>query len=272
MSWLSQALEDIRVRRPLIHNITNYVVMNTTANALLALGASPIMAHSPEELEDLIKVADAVVVNIGTLDDRWVYSMIKAVSLAKQYGKPLTLDPVGAGASKLRTSTALTLLSIGGVSVVRGNFGEIAALLGMEGKTKGVETSTYDVKTAAELALEASRRFKVIVAVSGPIDFVSNGVRVYEVRLRNKSEKLEKIIGRVTGLGCIVTAVIGAFTAVIEPLKAAIAGFAVFKTVAFKSSEEAPYPGSFHVKLYDWLYKVDEKIIDEVVEVRGFEA
>ncbi|PUA31562.1 MAG: hydroxyethylthiazole kinase [Zestosphaera tikiterensis] len=270
MGWIAQALDKVRVRRPLVHNITNYVVMNTTANALLALGASPIMAHSPEELEDLIKVADAVVVNIGTLDDRWIYSMVKAVSLAKQYGKPLVLDPVGAGATKLRTSTAFTLLSVGGVKIVRGNFGEVSALLGVEGRTKGVEASTYDVKTAAELALETSKKFKVVTAVSGPTDFVSDGTEVYEVRLRNKSERLEGVIGRVTGLGCIVTALIGAFAAVEDPLKAAVAGFATFKAVALKSSEEAAYPGTFHVKLYDWLYRVDEEVINEVVEVRSF--
>ncbi len=259
------------MKRPLIHNITNYVVMNTTANALLALGASPIMAHSPEELEDIIKAADAVVINIGTLDDRWIYSMVKAVSLAEHYGKPLVLDPVGAGATRLRTTTALTLLNAGGVKIVRGNFGEISALLGVEGRTKGVEASTYDAEVAANLALEASRKFRVVAAISGPIDFISDGVRVYGVGLRKKSENLERVIGRVTGLGCIVTAIIGAFAAVEEPLRAAIAGFAVFKAATFKSSEETAYPGSFHVKLYDWLYRVDGRTIDEVVEVKSFE-
>ncbi len=270
MEWLGNALERVRSRRPLVHNITNFVVMNTTANALLALGASPIMAHSPEEVEELVRAADALVVNIGTLDSSFIYSMIKAVSAAKELGKPVVLDPVGAGATRLRTRTALHIVSLGGVSVVRGNFGEISALAGEVGMTRGVEASAYDELRARELATEVSRKFGTVVAVTGRVDYVSNGREVYSVE--PNSAVVEGVIGRVTGLGCIVTALIGAYLAVEEPLKAAIAGIATFKVAAEKAAEESPYPGSFHVKLYDWLYRLDGDLLARYAKVRSYEA
>ena len=270
MEWLGRALERVRERRPLVHNITNFVVMNTTANALLALGASPIMAHSPEEVEELVAAADAVVVNIGTLDSSFIYSMVKAVSTARELGKPVALDPVGAGATRLRTRTALHILSIGGVSVVRGNFGEVSALAGELGRTKGVEAAVYDGARARELAVEVARRFRTVVAVTGRVDYVSDGREVYAVE--PGSSAVERVIGRVTGLGCIVTALIGAYLAVEEPLRAAVAGIATFKLAAERATEEAPYPGSFHVKLYDWLYRLDGGTLSRYARVVSYGA
>ncbi|MGC8983526.1 MAG: hydroxyethylthiazole kinase [Desulfurococcaceae archaeon] len=256
MDWLGESLDRVRARRPLVHNITNFVVMNTTANALLALGASPIMSHSIEDIEDLVPAADAVVLNIGTLDEYFVYSMLKAAQIARRHGKPVVLDPVGAGATRLRTEAALMILRSGGVTIVRGNFGEVSALLGERGKTRGVETATFDKERAAELALAAASKFGVVAAVTGPVDHASDGRRVYRVELARHSPSLEGVIKRVTGLGCVVTALIGAFAAVEEPLKAAIAGLAVFRAASLYAAEEAPYPGSFQVKLYDWLYRL----------------
>ncbi len=259
------SLERVRSRRPLVHNITNFVVMNTTANALLALGASPIMAHAVEELEDLVRVTDSIVVNIGTLDERWLYSMLKAVQLAKEFGKPVVLDPVGAGATKLRTRAALTLLENSKVSVVKGNFGEVSALLGEVGRTKGVEAMVYEERVAKDLVMRVARRFGTVAAVTGPQDFVSDGRRVYAVKVG--SENVSRVIGRVTGLGCVVAALIGAYLAVEDPLRATVAGLATFKTAASRASKEAPYPGSFHVKLYDWLYRVGGDDLIEEIEV-----
>jgi len=267
MVWIDSVLSMVRLRRPLIHNITNFVVMNTTANALLALGASPIMSHSVEDLDDLVPAADAIVVNIGTVDDYFAYSMLKAVQLAKLYKKPVVLDPVGAGATKLRTRVALMLLNSGGVSVVRGNFGEMSALAGEYGRTKGVEAAFYESGKAARLALEVASRYSVVAGVTGPIDYVSDGKRVFGIELKKSSKSLEQVIERVTGLGCMVSALIGAFIAVEEPLKACIAGIAMFKAVSLYAAEDSPYPGSFHVKLYDWLYRIDGEGIRSVVKV-----
>jgi hydroxyethylthiazole kinase len=274
LEWLGKALESVRARKPLVHNITNFVVMNTTANALLALGASPIMAHSPEEVEELVENADSVVVNIGTLDESFTYSMIKAVLRAGELGKPVILDPVGAGATRLRTRVASHLASLGGVRVIRGNFGEISALAGELGRTRGVDTATYDEARARELALMVARNCKAVVAVTGKVDYVSDGAKVYAINPGPPSveERVEKLVRRVTGLGCVVSALIGAYLGVENPLRAAIAGIATFKLASEKAAEEASYPGSFHVKLYDWLYRLDGDALARFGEERVREA
>lgn len=266
---MDRALNSIRDKKPLVHNITNFVVMNTTANALLALGASPIMAHAPEELEDLIKIADAIVINIGTLDDKWIYSMLSAIRIAKELKKPVILDPVGAGATRLRTKTSLLLLDSGNVSVVKGNFGEVSALLGEVGKTKGVDTAVYDKYKAGTIAYEVARKFNVVASVTGPVDYVSDGKNIYE--LLSGSPALDRVVHHVTGLGCIVSAIIGAYLAVEDPLKATIAGLATFRVAASKAAEESQYPGSFHVKIYDWLYKITGRDLIESTKVNVIE-
>ncbi|MEM2025052.1 MAG: hydroxyethylthiazole kinase [Desulfurococcaceae archaeon] len=269
ISWIASALNNVRAKRPLVHNITNYVVMNTTANALLALGASPIMAHSPEELEDLIKIADAIVINIGTLDEKWIYSMLAATRLAKDLNKPVILDPVGAGATKLRTRTSLLLLESSKISAVRGNYGEISALLGEVGKTKGVDTAMYDKHRAGIIAYEVAQKYNTVVSVTGPVDYVSDGKYIYEVF--SGSSALDSVIHHVTGLGCIVTSVIGAYLAVQDPLRATISGLATFRVAASKAAEESPYPGTFHTKIYDWLYRVTGEDIIKSTKVSLFE-
>jgi len=271
VGWLARALERLREKRPLVHNITNFVVMNTTANALLAIGASPIMSHAPEDLYDLVKAADAIVLNIGTLDELWIYSMLRAAELAKEHGKPVALDPVGAGATRLRTKAAAAILATGAVKAVRGNFGEASALVGELGKTRGVESAAYDESKAARLALEAARRTGAAVAVSGPVDYVSNGSEVLALKLKEPG-RLGSVVGRVTGLGCVATALVGAFLAVEEPLRACAAGLASLKAAMKKAAEEAPYPGTFHVKIYDWLYKLDGDLLEEEVVVERVEA
>jgi len=263
---IAESLKKLRDRRPLVQNITNFVVMNTTANALLSIGASPVMAHAVEELEEMLAIADALVVNIGTLDDRWVDSMRRAVEIAGEMKKPVVLDPVGAGATKYRTRTALELLEIGSISVLRGNFGEIKALLGESGATRGVDSVEYDERAAGELALRASESFGTAVAVTGKVDYVSDGKKLFSVM--NGHEMLE----RVTGTGCIVTSLIGAFSAVDSPVYASLSALTIFGISAELSFEEAPFPGSFHVKLYDWLYKIGEREILERARVNEIEA
>ncbi|USG99003.1 hydroxyethylthiazole kinase [Thermococcus argininiproducens] len=265
MRWIIEALEKVREKRPLVHNITNYVVMNTTANALLAIGASPVMAHAIEELEEMVALANTLVINIGTLDEHKIYSMMKAVKTAKDLKKPVILDPVGAGATKLRTKTSLRILEAGEISVIRGNFGEIAALLGEHGKTRGVDSAVYDEQVAKKLARDASKEFNTVVAVTGPVDYVSDGEKVYAI------ENGTPLLGRVTGTGCMATAIIGAFLAVEDPLKATIAGLISFEIAAEKAFEDSPYPGTFHTKLYDWLYRIDGDLIMKRAKVKEVE-
>ena len=139
---ISRDLEEVRRQAPLVHNITNYVVMNTTANALLAVGASPVMAHAPEEVEDMVDIASALVINIGTLSEPWIESMLKAAKRAQKKGIPIVYDPVGAGATPYRTRTIHELIQAAAPSILRGNASEIMALAGDAAKTKGVDSTS----------------------------------------------------------------------------------------------------------------------------------
>ena len=261
---MASFLMRVRESKPLVQNITNYVVMNTTANALLAVGASPVMAHAVEELEDMLNLADSLVINIGTLDSRWIESMYKAVEIAGRLGKPVVLDPVGAGATRLRTETALNLLSKDSITVVRGNYSEMASLLGEDVKTRGVDTSTYSPEGAKKISIEVARKYDVVAAVTGPIDYVSDGSTYYKI------SNGHPMLGRVTGTGCIATALIGAFIAVGEPLLATASALSIFGITAEKAIEESDAPGTFHIKLYDWLYKIDEKTVREYARVERY--
>jgi len=261
---LERALKELRRRRPLVHNITNFVVMNTTANVLLAIGASPVMAHAIEELEEMINIADSVVINIGTLDESWVESMIHAVKIANEYEKPVILDPVGAGATRYRTSTALKLIEIGDIYILRGNYSEIKSLIGEKGRTRGVD-SISSGEDAKDVAVKASEMFNTTAVVTGKVDYVSNGKKCYAI------ENGTPMLAWVTGTGCMLTSIMGAFSAVASPLDAAIASLLTFEIAAEKAEEEAPYPGSFHMKLYDWLYRIDEELIRKRKKVREIE-
>jgi len=252
---ITNSLNLVREKKPLVQNITNFVVMNTTANTLLSIGASPVMSHAREELNDMISIVNSLVINIGTLDEYWINSMKEAIKIASNLNKPIVLDPVGAGATKLRTETSLELIKLGKISVIRGNFGEINALLGIHGKTKGVDTAMFSSEEAKDLAVKAAREFNAIVAVTGPVDYVSDGNILFKIE--NGVSLLEKV----TGTGCMVTSLIGAFCAVEKPLYATLAALLTFNIVAEKAYEETQCPGSFHIKIYDWLYKIDQETI-----------
>src|SRR5947209_1324285 len=165
-------LHELRERKPLVHQITNYVVMNETANATLALGALPVMAHAPEEVEEMVGLASALVLNIGTLSEHWVDAMLLAGRAANARGIPVVLDPVGAGATEYRTATARRILDALDVTVLRGNAGEVATLVGAEAEVRGVESISTGLEPA-ELAREAGRRLGVIASVTGAVDHVS---------------------------------------------------------------------------------------------------
>jgi hydroxyethylthiazole kinase len=238
----------IRERAPLVLNITNYVVMNNTANALLAAGASPIMAHAPEEVRDLVAISGALVVNIGTLSEPWVKSMKLAGKAALRRGVPAVLDPVGCGATPYRTRTALALLRAMRPAIVRGNASEILALLSGGGGTKGVD-SVQGPEDILREARALARSAGCVVCVSGPVDLVVDGRR--EARIANG----DPIMTRVTGMGCTASALCGAFLAASPtPFDAATHAMALMGVAGEIAASRAKGPGSFQVSFLDALY------------------
>jgi hydroxyethylthiazole kinase len=252
-----EALRELRERKPLVHQITNYVVMNETANATLALGALPVMAHAREEVEEMVALAGALVLNIGTLSPHWVEAMLLAGKAANEQGLPVVLDPVGAGATRFRTETARRLLDEVNVAVLRGNQGEIATLVGVEAEVRGVE-SIGAVGEPAELARAAARHLGLVASVTGPVDHVSDGDRILAVA--NGHE----LLAAVTGTGCMSSAITGCFLAVARdrPLEAATGALAVFGVAGEDAARDAKGPGSFHVGLYDALAALEPETLD----------
>jgi hydroxyethylthiazole kinase len=250
-------LAQIRERKPLVHQITNYVVMNETANATLAVGALPVMAHAGEEVEEMARLASALVLNIGTLSEHWVEAMLLAAGAANARGIPVVLDPVGAGATEYRTRTARRILDAVDVTVVRGNYGEVATLVGQSAEVRGVVSIGGD-GDPGELAREAARRLGIVASVTGPVDHVSDGKRL--LRVANGHE----LLGAVTGTGCMSSAMTGCFLAAKpdEPLEAAAEALAAFGVAAEDAAEAARGPGSFHAALYDGLWNLDPDGLD----------
>ena len=245
-------LAAIRARRPLVHQITNFVVMNETANATLALGALPVMAHAREEVEEMAGLASALVLNIGTLAPHWVDGMLLAGVAANGRGIPVVLDPVGAGATRYRTETAKRILDEVDVTVLRGNAGEVATLVGVQAEVRGVESIGADDEPA-ELAREAGRALGLVASVTGPVDHVSDGERT--LAIANGHE----LLASVTGTGCMSSALTGCFLAAKpdEPLEAAAEALAAFGVAGEDAARQARGPGSFHVGLYDALAALD---------------
>ena len=241
-------LARIRAQKPLIHNITNFVVMNYTANVLLATGASPVMAHADNEVEEMVALAGALVLNIGTLTDTWLAAMLTAGRKASELGRPIVLDPVGAGATRLRTDAARRLLADTRVGVVRGNASEILALAGADGATRGVD-ATSGVAEATDAARALARELGTTLAVTGPVDLVTDGERTLLV------EGGHPLMPAVTGTGCSATALVAAFHAVDpDPVLAAATGLAFFGLAGEMAGDGATGPGTFMIRLLDALY------------------
>jgi hydroxyethylthiazole kinase len=250
-------LAAIRERKPLVHQITNYVVMNETANATLSLGALPVMAHAVEEVEEMASVAGALVLNIGTLSQHWIEAMLLAGKAANKAGAPVVLDPVGAGATRLRTETAQRILVEVDVAVVRGNQAEVATLTGRQAEIRGVE-SIGAADSAAELATGAAHALGCVVSVTGPVDHVSDGER--SIAVGNG----DGLLGTVSGTGCMSTAITGCFLAVAgeRPLEAAAEALVAFGVAGEDAATDAKGPGTFHANLYDALYNLDPGTLD----------
>lgn len=252
----------LRDIKPLVHNITNYVVMNFTANILISLGASPIMAHAREEIEDIVDIAQTVVINIGTLSPHWVEAMLKAGKHANKIDVPVVLDPVGNGATGYRTEVVDELLNKVKFSVIRGNASEIIAILkSKDAGTKGVD-SVHSSIEAIDIAKDIAREYNTVVVVSGKDDVITNGEEVFI--LKNGHQMLSNL----TGTGCAATACIGAFLAIeSEPLIAAICGMSVFNIAAENAARDARGPGSFLISLYDSLYNIKQSDITRKLKV-----
>jgi hydroxyethylthiazole kinase len=248
-------LRDLRERKPLVHQITNYVVMNETANATLALGALPVMAHALEEVEEMASYAGALVLNIGTLSSAWIEAMLLAGTSANAVGAPVVLDPVGVGATKLRTETAKRILAEVDIAVVRGNAAEVAALAGIASEIRGVE-SIGAAAEGAELARAAARSLGVVASVTGPIDHVSDGERTLAVA------NGDPLMATITGSGCMSSALTGCFVAVAPPLEGAAAALAAFGVAGEEAARGAKGPGTFHANLYDALYNLTPELLD----------
>ena len=254
-------LARLRAAAPLVHNITNYVVMNTTANALLAVGASPAMVHAVEEVEDFTAISQALVVNIGTLSPSWVEAMRLAAARARAGGVSWVLDPVGAGATRYRTEVAAELARRG-PTVIRGNASEIMVLAGAVGRAeagptgKGVD-STHATDDAREPARWLARETGALVAMTGAVDYVTDGTRVVAVRNGHP------MMTRVTGLGCTASALVGACLAVAEgePLGATVTALAVLGVAGEIAVEGAAGPGSLQLRLLDALYTLDAETL-----------
>ena len=256
-----QSIEAIRHKAPVVHNITNYVVMNNTANALLALGASPVMAHAQEEVEEMVNIASALVINIGTLSEHWIYSMFKAVSQARKKGIPIIIDPVGAGATTFRTKTARDLISSDPPTIIRGNASEIMALYDDKTKTKGVDSAATS-DSAIATAQKLSEIHKCVVCISGATDYIVEGGRIIKVMNGHP------LMTRVTGLGCTASALCGAFAAVEKSIFAATAkAMAVMGIAGEIAAEKAAGPGSLQMHFLDNLYNLSEADIKQRLKV-----
>ena len=250
-------LDTIRNNAPLVHNITNYVVMNNTANALLALGASPVMAHAEPEVADMVNIAGAVVINIGTLSDPWIHAMFKAAARAKESEIPIILDPVGAGATNYRTTTARKLMETSSPSIIRGNASEIMALCSESITTKGVDSTD-----ASDIAIESARalnqEFKSVVCITGETDYIVSKENL--IKVKNGHAMMPKV----TGLGCTATAVCGAFAAVNPRYDMAAAhAMAVMGITGELAAEKAKGPASLQLNFIDMLYQLSQKHIQE---------
>jgi hydroxyethylthiazole kinase len=258
-----QDVQAIRARAPLIHNITNYVVMNSTANALLAIGASPVMAHAEEEVEEMVSIASALVINIGTLSASWVRAMQRAMRCASERGIPIVLDPVGAGATSYRTQTVRELIAYTTPQIIRGNASEIAALVDSQASTKGVD-ATLASGSVLEAARALSRSTDSVVSISGDVDYVV--WREQQTAIRNG----HPMMPRVTGLGCTATALCGAFAAVNpSPFAAAAHAMAVLGIAGEVAAERAAGPGSLQMHLIDALYNLSVEQIAQRLQVGG---
>ncbi len=256
---ISSCAQSVRNTTPLVHCITNYVTVESCANALLAVGGSPIMSDEPADVEDITTICDALVINIGTLNMRNIEGMRLAGRRSASLNHPIVVDPVGAGASDLRTKTACELLDSLPVTLVRGNMSEVKALAGGSAATQGVDVNPEDAVTdmesarrAAAFARDFAAKAGCVVAITGPIDIVADAVRAYAVKNGTPMQ------GRITGSGCMLSAISGAYVAhhakdALDAALAAVVHMGVAGQQAHSRLTDADGTATFHTYLLDAL-------------------
>jgi hydroxyethylthiazole kinase len=256
-SALWDDIATVRSRAPLVHNITNFVVMNFTANALLAVGASPVMAHASEEVEEMAGIAQALVLNIGTLEPAWIDSMKRALAVALRRPIPSVLDPVGAGATRYRNDAVAALLAVGSPAVIRGNASEVMSVSGVTAQTKGVDSAAA-VSDAIDAARNLAARLGAVVCVSGATDHVIDHEGRH-ARLSNGDSWMTKV----TGTGCAASALIGAFAGVQpDAWRASVSAMALIsvagEVAAAKVRAHGAGVGSLAAAMIDAMQLIDE--------------
>ena len=263
---LGKTIENVRKHNPLIHNITNYVTVNDVANVLLACGASPIMADEPEDAAEITTICSGLNINIGTLNKRTIEAMFAAGHRAQNLGHILVLDPVGAGASTLRTETALKLMQELKFDVIRGNMSEIKTLALGSGTTRGVDADVTDAVTEQNLLAAVSfvkdfaRQADCIAAVTGAIDLVSDGDKCYVIR-NGRPE-----MGQVTGTGCQLSGIMAAFIAAhpdkLEAAAAAVTAMGLAGEIAWSRMEEGDGNSTYRNRIIDAIYNMEGEILE----------
>ena len=266
-------LENVRKNAPLVHFITNYVTVNDVANMMLACGGSPIMSDEILDVEDITTICNALVINIGTLNQNTIESMIVAGKKANELGHPVVLDPVGAGASKLRTETTFRLLKEVKFAVIRGNISEIKTVYSGSGSTKGVDADVADAVTDANLAetaafaKELSKTTGAVIAITGAIDFIEVANEAYAIR--NGVEAMSKI----TGTGCMLSGVVAAYVAAnpddkLKAVTAAVVAEGLCGEMAAKRTEaEGGGTSSLRTYLIDAMSNLDGKTLETGAKV-----
>lgn len=268
---LKNCITNVRKRTPLIHNITNYVTVNDVANILLACGGSPIMSDDEEEVEDITSICGGLNINIGTLNKNTIPSMFLAGKKANELGHITLLDPVGAGASRLRTETALKLMKQVRFDIIRGNISEIKTLITGQGSTKGVDADIVDAVTEDNLTevVSSAKKFAgetdSIIVITGPIDIVCDGNRCYIIR-NGRPE-----MGRITGTGCQLSGMITAFVVAnneckLEAAAAAVCTMGIAGEIGWNRMEQGDGNSTYRNRIVDAVYNMDEDIFERMVK------
>ena len=269
---LSKCLENVRGGVPLVHCITNYVTVNDCANALLACGGSPIMSDEPKDVGDIQAICGGLVLNIGTLNEHTIAGMHAAAARATELAHPIVLDPVGAGASALRTETAGALLDAFSVTAIRGNMSEMKAVAGAAATTRGVDVNPDDAVTdenlaeCAAFAKSLAAKTGAVIAITGAIDIVADADRAFSIH------NGVPIMGKITGAGCMLTCVTGAYVVanpenVTESVVAAVAGMGVAGEMARARMQPVDGNASFRTYLIDALFNLNGKALEAVARI-----
>ena len=268
---LKDSIAKVRRSVPLVHNITNYVTVNDVANALLACGGSPIMSDDEDDVEDITSICGGLNINIGTLNSRTIPSMFRAGRKANQLGHAVVLDPVGAGASRLRTETAVKLINEIKFDVIRGNISEIKTLMNGRGSTKGVDADIADAVTEENLdeVISSLKKFAgevdAVIAVTGATDLVADKDRCYVIR-NGRPE-----MGRITGTGCQLSAITAAFVTTdrenrLDAAAAAVCMMGAAGEIGWSRMQEGDGNATYRNRIIDAIYNMDDEILERMAK------